>query len=228
MISLILAEAELELIPNKIFSKPAIVSQSKKHQKKSSQMILDASFHHSAMRSLPDWRRRGRPDIAHIFLLTVLESIANKKGLVKDIIIHTRNDEIIYINPETRIMRNYTRFIGLIEQLYQKEIIATEEKTLLSIKRNITLVELLKQYEKEHIICFSETGKKTSMHNYLLNVKADSIEDIVCIIGGFPMGTFHTNFSSYIYNEISIYPEPITAWTTANEVLVHYQYINKS
>ena len=227
MISLILAEAELELIPKNIVSKPAIISQSKKHHKKASQMILDASFHHSAMRHLPDWRRRGRPDITHIFLLTVLESIANKKGLIKDIIIHTRNDDIIAVNPETRIMRNYTRFIGLMEQLFENEIISKEEKTLLSLKKNTSLVNLLKRYEKDYIICFSETGKKISMPDYFLDLKTNAVENIVCIIGGFPNGKFHTDLSSYINDEICIYPEAITAWTTANEVLVYYQHINK-
>ena len=228
MITLILAEAELELVPHTILSKPAIQAQSKKSHKKSSQMILDASFLHSAMRNLPDWRRRGRPDITHIFLLTVLESIANKNGLIKEIIIHTRNDEVITVNPETRIMRNYTRFIGLMEQLFVKERISTEEKSLISLKKHTSLPTLLTQYEKDHIICFSETGKMIIFPDYLLQLKENAVENIICIIGGFPSGMFHTDISSFIDDELCIYPEPITAWTTANEVLVHYQHIYKS
>jgi hypothetical protein len=64
------------------------------------------------MTNLSEGRRRGRPDMTHLFLLTALESIANKQGTVK-LIIHTRNDEMITVHPETRIMRNYERFLGL-------------------------------------------------------------------------------------------------------------------
>ena len=225
MISFILAEAELELIPQKIASHPAVVSHSKKQHKKATSLLLDASFHHSAMQKLPDGRRRGRPDIAHIFLLTVLESIANKKGLIKEIIIHTRNNDVIYINPETRIMRNYTRFIGLIEQLYQKEIISTDESVLLSLKKQISMSTLLSSYKKEYKICFSDNGKPVSLSSYFMDLKKQNINDMICFVGGFPSGTFHSDFIKEIDDEICIHPDPLTAWTVANEALVYYQYI---
>jgi len=52
------------------------------------------------------------------------------------IIIHTRNNEAIYIHPQTRLMRNYTRFVGLMEQLFEKKNIQADDKTLFEIKEN--------------------------------------------------------------------------------------------
>jgi len=225
MITFILAEAELELIPPKIASHPAVVSHSKKQQKKATSLLLDASFHHSAMRKLSDGRRRGRPDIVHIFLLNVLESIANKNGLIKEIIIHTRNDDVIYVNPETRIMRNYTRFIGLMEQLFQKDVITTNDKVLLSLKRQLSLSDLLTMHDKEYRICFSDPGKQVSLFSYYTDLKGQNKNDILCLIGGFPSGYFHSDFKNGIDDEVSIYPEPLTAWTVANEALVSYQHV---
>lgn len=223
MITLILAEAELELIPKSIQNHPAVRSQAKQRNKSSSKLILDASFHHSAMKTINEGRRRGRPDITHIFLLTVLESIANKEENIKQVIIHTRNDEAIYINPKTRIMRNYTRFIGLMEQLYEKETISTEDMILLELQKNKTLKQIIKESQIDHIVCFTNTGKKTDLSIYFSTLKTEEDKDILFIIGGFPSGEFHNDITEITNEQLSIYPEKLTAWTVANEVLTHYQ-----
>ncbi|MEM2715900.1 MAG: 16S rRNA methyltransferase, partial [Candidatus Thermoplasmatota archaeon] len=70
--------------------------------------ILDSSIHYPYMKKMKDWQRRGRPDIIHMCLLIALESILNKEKMLR-IYIHTRNDEIIYINPDTRMVKNYNR-----------------------------------------------------------------------------------------------------------------------
>lgn len=127
MLTIILAESELEKIPNQILSHPSVISHSKQFNKRPVNMILDASFHHSAMKNMPEGERRGRPDIVHISLLTALESILNKKGELK-VVVHTRNNEAIYIDPETRLMKNYVRFIGLIEQLFEKRLSQPRKK----------------------------------------------------------------------------------------------------
>src|SRR4030042_2871445 len=133
MLTIVLAESKLELIPNDILSHPAIASYAKQRNKKPKNLILDSSFHHSAMKDLPEGNRRGRPDIVHIFLLNSLESILNKKEKLK-IIVHTRNNEAIFIDSKTRIMRSYSRFIGLFEQLFEKRKIVAEEKILIELK----------------------------------------------------------------------------------------------
>lgn len=170
MLTIILAESELELIPSNIIFHPAVSSYAKQRNKKPKNLILDSSFHHTALKDFPDGNRRGRPDIVHVFLLNTLESILNKKGKLK-IIIHTRNDQAIFVNPKTRIMRSYHRFIGLIEQLFEKRKITAQEDTLLELLENMPLEKIIKSENYDFIITFSENGKIVELYDYLLNLK---------------------------------------------------------
>ena len=222
MLTIILAESELEKIPNQILSHPSVTSHSRQFNRRPTNMILDASFHHSAMKNIPEGERRGRPDIVHISLLTALESILNKKGELK-VVVHTRNNEAIYFNPETRLMKSYIRFIGLMEQLFEKKIIAAEEKTLLELCENKTLEKLIDEEKHDFVLCFSPDGKKVKLSNYFKGLKEKKHKNILCIIGGFPHGDFHNDISKYSDDVISIYDETLTAWTVAGELLVNYE-----
>ncbi len=224
MLTLILAEAELERIPTSISSHPAVVSNAKQRQRKPSKMILDASFHHSAMRKLPEWRRRGRPDITHLFLLVTLDSIANKRGEVKTIV-HTRNNEVIYIHPETRLIRHYPRFIGLMEQLFEKKTIETEDKTLLRLEEDKKLEDIIEEIDVDRIIGFSMNGRMVNLLEYFQSIREEGYRDITCIVGGFPSGDYHCNLRKIADDVISIYDDMLTAWTTASEITVNYENI---
>lgn len=187
-------------------------------------MILDASFHHSAMKKLPDGRRRGRPDITHLFLLTALESIVNKKGQLT-VVVHTRNNKAIYVNPETRLMRNYTRFIGLMEQLFEKEIIETDEKILLQLQHDITLKEIIEKTDADMIMGFSTQGKHVQLPEYFSTLKKKKCPHLLCIIGGFPSGDFQCDLTAITQDIISLYDDMLSAWTVASEILVNYENI---
>ncbi len=228
MLTIILAESELERIPFQILSHPAIISYAKKLNKKTERLILDSSFHHSALRKIPEGNRRGRPDIVHIFLLTTLESIVNKRKHLK-VIVHTRNNEAIYIHPETRLMRNYTRFIGLMEQLFEKKKISSDDKNLLEIYENVPLEEIVEREKSDFVIAFSPEGEKVRLLDYFKNLEKKNCKDLLCIIGGFPHGDFHCDIKKYVDETIAIYDKPLSAWTVANEVLVNYEniFLNK-
>lgn len=224
MISLVLAESELERVPRQILTHPSVRLQAKHKKKPAETLILDASLHHSAMTSLSEGRRRGRPDIAHIFLLCALESIANKEKLIKNIIIHTRNNDAISIDPETRIMRNYPRFIGLIEQLFEKKMIKAGKKTLLNLQQQTNLSTIIKNLHADHVIVCSETAKKMDMKKYFTTLKQRQKDHIACIIGGFPSGTFHSNIEELCNDIVCLHQEKLTAWTTVNEILTWYYH----
>jgi rRNA small subunit pseudouridine methyltransferase Nep1 len=225
VLSLILAEAELELIPKSMFSHPSVIGSAKQKKKNPSQIILDASLHHSAMKKLKEGGRRGRPDITHIFLLCVLESIANKENMIQTIIVHTRNNEMIFIDPETRIMRNYPRFIGLMEQLFYKKRISTGEKTLLTLTPNKSLKEIVDHLNSDRVVVFSDQGQKVELQKYFTSIKEKN--HLLCIIGGFPSGTFHSDINSFADDILCIYPEKLTAWATGNELLTSFRQIFK-
>ncbi|MEM4586704.1 MAG: 16S rRNA methyltransferase, partial [Desulfurococcaceae archaeon] len=112
-----LVESALETVPKEIIDHPAVVKNARRRGKKPWEVLLDVSLHYHAMKNLKDWFKRGRPDIVHVTLLEALESPLNRSGLL-EIYIHTYGDYVLFIDPETRIPRNYNRFVGLIEQVF--------------------------------------------------------------------------------------------------------------
>ncbi|HHH79298.1 MAG TPA: 16S rRNA methyltransferase [Thermoplasmatales archaeon] len=223
MISFVLAESELEMVPEKLLSHPAVVSSAKRRGKKPEEILLDSNFHHNALKGIEDGERRGRPDIAHVFLLVALESIANKRGLIKDVIIHTRNDDVIYINPKTRIMRSYNRFVGLIEHLFTVSDKPDGNRQLLRLERNVSLESLIKNLKADRVAACTRAGKKVNVYNYLERFKGEN--DIVFIIGGFPKGDFKTDVEKIADDLISIYTEPLTAWSVVGEIVAVYNLV---
>lgn len=60
-----------------------------------------------------------RPDITHQSLLTLMDSPLNKAGKL-EVYVTTASNQVIKINPATRIPRTYKRFAALIAQLLKK------------------------------------------------------------------------------------------------------------
>lgn len=58
-----------------------------------------------------------RPDITHQCLLMLLDSPLNRAGLLQ-VYIHTSNNVLIEVNPQTRIPRTFKRFAGLMGKLF--------------------------------------------------------------------------------------------------------------
>ncbi len=218
---MVLAEAELELMPPELCRHPAVLAHAKQRGKPPAHIILDSNYHHAAMASLPEGRRRGRPDITHLFLLTALESIVNKQGHLQ-VIVHTRNDMGIMIHPETRIMRNYERFLGLMEQLFEKHVVPNQKQPLLSLQPNLTLRQIIEQQQADAIIVLSKDGTSVVMQEYFKELKKQKKHHIVCIVGGFPSGKFHADIKSIATDVISLYPDMLPTWTVASEILVNY------
>src|SRR5512136_679456 len=93
----ILAESELETVPKEILNDRCILANARTREKRPANIILDASFHHTAMNRLDEAERRGRPDIVHFFLMLCLDSRLNRAGRLRTIV-HTRNDERITVS----------------------------------------------------------------------------------------------------------------------------------
>jgi len=226
MLTLVLAEAEVELMPAELSRHPAVIAHARQRRKQPTQILLDSNYHHAAMNNLLEGRRRGRPDITHLFLLTALESIVNKQGQL-NVIVHTRNDMIITVNPETRIMRNYERFLGLMEKLFEKHVVPDEKQPLLSLRQNVTLKQVIEQEQADIVIMFSKDGTLVVLQDYFKELKKLMNDHVLCIIGGFPSGVFHTDIKPIATEVISIYPDLLPAWTVASEILVNYGNISR-
>ena len=208
-----MADSELELIPRKIASLPAIRRDAEKRKKKAEELLLDSSLHHSAMKGLGEEKRRGRPDIVHISLLIANESILNREGML-EMVVHTRNNEAIKISPEMKVIKNCNRFKGLMEQLL-KEGEVPPGKPLMRIERK-NMTEIVNEMNADKIILLSEQGEAKPLEDTLT-------KNSVCIIGGFPHGEFISPVEEIADEVIAIYPSPLPAWIALMEAIVAYE-----
>jgi rRNA small subunit pseudouridine methyltransferase Nep1 len=218
LLNLFLVDSELERVPRAIASHPAVRSSAHRRDKQPTSMLLDANLHHSAMNKLPQAQRRGRPDLVHYFLLTALESVLNKRGMLR-VYVHTRNDELITIDPATRLPKNYPRFVGLMESLFEKGSVPSREDPLLKLHPGYKFKKCLEAIPYSRMVVLSEEGERVSLCPYLSGAQ----DDLLCVIGGFSMGDFNSDVRGEADSVISIYEESLTVWTVASELIVNYE-----
>jgi len=216
VLTLVLADTELERVPVELQRHPSVRASARKRGRSPASILLESSLHHPALRKFPEGERRGRPDIAHIVLVVALDSILNLEGGLR-IFVHTRNDEAIQFAPETRIPKNYTRFVGLMEDLFEKGEVP-EENPLIRMDREVTLAQLLAKLGGEPW-AFAEGGDPLDLRVGFPRHE----ENLIAVIGGFPHGGFRSPVSTLCKRVMSIHPKPLKAWTTAAEVLVAYR-----
>jgi rRNA small subunit pseudouridine methyltransferase Nep1 len=219
MLTLILAESSIELIPKVIVNDPSIISDAKKRRKKPEQLILDRSYHHKAINRLSDPEKRGRPDIIHITLLNCLGSPLNLTGRLTTYV-HTFEDFIIEISSRTRIPRNSERFKGIMEQLFESHRVPTTGKPLLQLRKS-SLKELIKKVAPSYVGALTTQGKyetPTNLGRLILNHKRP-----VLIIGGFSKGHFTKETLKLADQQISIFPKGLESWTVASKMIFAYE-----
>lgn len=220
MLHLIIAEAALETIPRELWSNPIIRRHAAKRGKHPSKILLDLSYHYPAAKRLKDIEKRGRPDITHFCLLEALGSLANRRGTLK-VYVHTYNDKVIYIDPETRLPRHYLRFVGLIEQLFEKgKVPPKAQKPLLWVK-DMTISELVKEIGVSSVMLMTEKGEYYSFERLVEYFQTE--KDTVVIIGGFQRGDFKQDTYNVAKLKVSIFNEPLEAWVVISRVLTAYE-----
>jgi len=215
MLHLILLESALELVPREIIRHPAVLKNARRRKKKPAETLLDVSLHYHAMKTLPNREKRGRPDIVHVSLLNALESPLNKEGKLR-IYVHTYDGHIIFIKPETRIPRNYNRFVGLMEQLLTKGKVPPDAEDPLIYVKTITLEELLNKIKKKGLILLRENGERKKPIDI---VKYALENDLVIGIGGFPHGDFSKHILEIATKEFSIYHSSLPSWIVVSRII---------
>jgi len=219
LLTLILAESALEVVPKELRSHPSVLSHSRRAGKAPSRLILDRSYHHAAMKRLDRSWKRGRPDIVHISLLEALGSPLNREGLLR-VFVHTFDDHVISVAPETRLPRNYMRFLGLMEQLFELGRVPPSGKPLLKIERK-TLERLLEDIRPSYVLALSRTGRPTTVPEAVLRLT--ETERPTVMIGGFPAGHFEETTLNLADDIVSIDPETLEAWTVTSRVIYEYE-----
>ncbi len=221
MFNLILAESALELVPNIILGHPSVVKYAQHRGKKPNEILLDRSYHHSAMIKLKNASMRGRPDIVHFSLLEALGSPLNKAGLLRTYV-HTTNDYIIFINPKIRLPRNYDRFVGLIEQLYQVRKLPEKGNSLLELRKE-PLISLVKNIDPDYVIALTRLGKLKTMNEVAFSIKEK--KSPIIIVGGFPHGHFSNSVIGLANELISVDKTPLEAWTIVSRAIYEIENV---
>ncbi len=215
---LVIAEASLETVPRELWSHPAVYKTARRKRKTPGQILLDRALHHQAMRTLRDAHKRGRPDIVHISLLEALSSPLNREGRLITLV-HTIGDYVLFIDPSTRLPRNYNLFIGLMEQLFDRGQVPPEASKPLIMLKPMRLRDLIERHCPRPVILLAEDGEKKRLRTIAEEVVRRDLKATV-VIGGFPHGDFSREAYDVADRVYAIYGgKPLETWTVVSHLL---------
>jgi len=217
MISLVLAESALELVPLELQDHPSVLSHAQKLGKNPSEILLDNSWHFAAMKGINNEIKRGRPDLVHFSILEATTIPLYLQNKIK-IYIHTIDDKVIYIGENVHIPKSYHRFEGLIEKLFLEKTIRFDTSILLEIKEK-SFSELINEIKPSKIIGFSTKGELSSFEKI-----SSEISDNTClIIGGFQKGHFSESTKNKINHLFSVDNLSYEAHVVIARILYEYE-----
>ncbi len=220
MLHLTFAESALERVPPNLWNQPSIVKKARQAGKHPCKTLLDRTYHHRAMLKLANAAKRGRPDILHVSLLAAFGTPLNKEGLLKTYV-HTIDGHLIHFNPDVRLPKNYNRFVGLIEQLYDQGKIPVEAPTLLELEKG-GLQKLVEEVQPSYIIAFSRSGSPKLPQKVL---KCRKEENLMVVVGAFPRGHFSETLLDIADEVVSIDVEPLEASIVTSRILYDYERV---
>jgi len=217
MISLILAQSSLELVPKELRSHPSVISHAQKLGKKSSEILLDNSWHFGAMKGMNNEIKRGRPDLIHFSILEATTIPLYFENKIK-IFIHTINDKVISIGENVHIPKSYHRFAGLFEKLFLEKTIKIDNQKLLSIKDQ-SFSKLIDELSPSQIIGLSTTGKPSSFEKVSTNL----IDNSCIVIGGFQKGHFSDSIKNKFTDLFSVESASLETHVVIARILYEYE-----
>ena len=226
MLNLVIADTALETIPIEMFQHTSL-KKIRNSGKKHTEILLDRTFHHFAILSsnLKEDYKRARPDILHIILLNVLATPLFKNNQLK-VFVHTINNQVIKIGDNLRIPKSYSRYEGLILDLFKnKKIVSKDGCLLLELIDNLSFSGLLQKYIKPDVIMGLSTKgifkNFEDVSNELFQFKNPCI-----VIGGFPKGHFSKDIESGLDKKYSISNLSLEAHIVISRLLYEFEKIN--
>ena len=217
MLSLILAESALELVPKELQNHNSVLAYSKRVNKKPAEVILDVSWHFAAMKGIKNEIKRGRPDLIHFCLLEACSIPLYFENKLR-IYVHTIDDRVIFLGENVRLPKSYHRFVGLIEKLYSTGIIEEGGKKLLEMKK-MDFCKLIDKIAPKEIIGLSEKGATSSYEKLAKTISKDSC----IVVGGFSKGHFSDQIVKKINNLVSVDKNPLEAHVIISRILYEYE-----
>ncbi len=219
VLTLVLAECALERVPRELWSHPAVVKHAERRGKMPGQILLDRSYHHAAMVVLKDAVKRGRPDILHLSLLEAFGTPLNWEGRLR-VYAHTLDDFVLSFNREVRLPRNYDRFKGLIEQLYEVGRVPLGGQPLINVEKK-SLRALVEEAGPGYVVALTRVGRPALLEEVAR--KLFNHGEGMVLIGGFPSGHFRAETLVLAHDVMSIDPEGLDAWIVVSRVIYDYE-----
>jgi rRNA small subunit pseudouridine methyltransferase Nep1 len=223
-VALVIAEASLETVPKQIARHVSVMRHAERLGKKPTEILLDRSYHHSAMVTgkLESVWKRGRPDIVHFALQEALSTplyLENKLSVY----IYTINSKVILIGANLRIPKSYFRFEGLMMKLFKDKIIKSQQdnRILLELLDDVTFEHLIKNIARSSKSIGLSSGGVASTAEEVVSKYIDGIDHCQCtiVIGGFPKGHFSDDISNFLDNSYSIGKTKLEAHVVIARVL---------
>ncbi|MGQ0771296.1 MAG: ribosome biogenesis protein [Nitrososphaerota archaeon] len=217
MLSLIIAESSLELVPRELQRHNSVVSYCKKMGKNPSEVLLDNSWHFAAMKGIKNEIKRGRPDIVHFCLLEACTIPLYEEDEIT-VYVHTIDDKVIFVGEGVRLPKSYHRFAGIMEKLFAEKIIKSDDKKLFELKE-MTFSELIDKINPDRVIGLSSEEKQSSYSDI-----AKLCTDETClVIGGFPKGDFSDSIKKRIDSLYSVEQRALEAHVVVARILYEYE-----
>ena len=211
-INFVLAESALELVPKEILRSPAVTSDSRRRGVDGGRILLDRSFHQSAMAKLKEPEKRGRPDLVHEALLSVTGTPLYLYGSVR-VFVHTNQDVVLELAEKTRIPKSYFRFRGLVEKLLSER----SDDELVKVY-GAGIGELVRRrISPGRVFGLSVRGRQSGSEELARAVVA--ARDPCVIVGGFPHGHFSHETLTLADELVRVNLRPLEAHVVAARVV---------
>ena len=198
LLSLIIAEAALETVPKQIAKHPSVVKHAARKGKPAEEILLDRSYHHSAMLKLENAERRGRPDLAHFALLEATSTPLYRNNML-NVYVHTVANKVILLGENVRLPKSYFRFEGLMEDLFKDRKITADNNMLMELK-DMKFQDLVDKLKPRKVVGLSRAGARSSAEKVAKMID----DDTAIVVGGFPRGHFSNAISGKINYTYSI------------------------
>jgi rRNA small subunit pseudouridine methyltransferase Nep1 len=211
--TLIIADAEIEVLPREKAggSKLRATSDVVFGQ---GNIILDSWLHADILKFTPGGNRRGRPDIVHHALSLCIGSLAYRRGLI-DVVVHTRNNEVIKFGRQVEVPQNYFHFLHMLGQLFANGQVGCGERSV-TIEGVEGLEQLLISLESDVTVVMSPHGEHKGLEQLLSGF---GNKKVAIIFGGFPEGEYRSPAYDMCDISVSLGPEILNINAVTAEIL---------
>jgi rRNA small subunit pseudouridine methyltransferase Nep1 len=184
----ILEEASLETVPKRFWGDESCRKVQERFGIAPEAQILDDNYHSKIVRRLAQHEKRGRPDIVHFALLDITSTPAFQTELVQPIV-HTINNESIFLKGRVRLPRTLERFNGVMSKVLRNKM-DRDEQRLFSLEKEQSISNLIESLQPSRTICLSTEGILKKLPDILTTRENEDGSPTLWMVGGFARGHF--------------------------------------